>query len=297
MNERLRLFIPPIAYIAVRKMRTALQPQTDMPPVLKATEDLQWCPVLSGSLAGRLLYMNPDSLAYQSDMLHGIFDRDLFDYIDRKDWTGKIIYDIGAHIGYHTLNFAYRVGLDGRVFSFEPHPSHIERLKLNLSENEDLAARVTLTQVAIGEKSERLQFIFQESVESIENGRSSASFIEGASTPLPSSYYSDFATTEVDVKKLDDLVKDSRYPPPELIKIDVEGAESLVIMGALETLHEYKPIILVEIHSPANMLHVVTLLQPLGYSLLLLKEEDDGRCLLAFEPEIFNTKRGGFVQM
>jgi hypothetical protein len=55
-------------------------------------------------------------------------------------------------------------------------------------------------------------------------------------------------------------------PPPEILKIDVEGAESLIIQGGLRTLEDFSPRLLMEIHGPKNALKVWELLQNLDYS-------------------------------
>jgi FkbM family methyltransferase len=294
MNDKLRSFIPPILLPATRKIVEALHLRKATPvDASKSFENLlRWCPIQSGPLVGRSLYMNPEAQAYQAAMLQGTFDQFFFNYIDRTSWGGKVIYDIGAHIGYHTFNFAHRVGLEGRVFSFEPHPLHLERIKVNLSRNTDLAVRVTLMPVAISNNAGYLEFFCTESVE---GGGSSASFIEGASTPFPKSNYSQYRAIEVEAARLDDLVSDGRCLPPDLIKIDVEGAESLVIEGALDTLRKYKPIILMEVHSLPNMLRVTTLLLSLGYSFDLL-EEEDRRCFVAVEPSDRKAASGGVLK-
>ena len=281
MNERLRWFIPPIVLIAIRKIAKALRPiESSSENDLEASENLRWCIIQGGSLTGRSLYINPDAQAYQSKMLEGKFDQALFEYVDRTNWNGKVIYDIGAHIGYHTLNFAQRVGEKGRVFSFEPHFLHLNRIKMNLSRNSDLATIVTLVPVAVSNSSGRIEFF---STDMVEGGGSSASFIQGASTTLPMSSYTNYKPTEVESASLDDLVARGRCLPPDLLKIDVEGAEGLVIDGGLETLRKYKPRIVMEVHSLPALLHVTTLLLSLGYSFNLL-EEEDRRCFVAIEP-------------
>lgn len=283
MIDKIRLFIPPILFLGVSKLANILHlRRTVSRHSLEATQHLRWCPIQSGLLAGRLLFMNPEANAYQPTMLQGTFDQFLFDYIDRTTWSGKVIYDVGAHIAYHTLNFAQRVGEDGRVFSFEPHPMHLDRIKLNLSRNADLAARVTLLPVAASDNTGHLDLF---STEEVEGGGSSASFIEGASTPFPRSLYKQYQSTKVETVRLDDLIEAGKCLPPDLLKIDVEGAESLVIEGAIETLRKYKPRIVIEVHSLPNMLRLTTLLLPMGYSFIIL-EEEDRRCFVAVEPRI-----------
>lgn len=281
MIDKLYWFVPPIVPRAVRKLlgmrRSEDRPLPVEPPQIEIP---RWCSVTGGSLTGRSLFLNPEAKAYQSAMLDGTFDQFLFDYIDRTDWCGKVIYDVGGHIGYHTLNFAHRVGDSGRVFAFEPHPSHLERMGMNLKRNPDLEARITLLPLAASNRHGRLKFFC---TESIEGGGSSASFAEGSSTPFPKSYYADYNAIEVETAKLDDLVTSGKCPPPDLLKIDVEGAEGLVIEGALETIKKYRPRMVMEVHSLPNMLRVTTLLLPLRYTFTLL-EDEDRRCFIAIEP-------------
>ncbi|MBA2271172.1 MAG: FkbM family methyltransferase [Chthoniobacterales bacterium] len=97
-----------------------------------------------------------------------------------------VIYDVAAHIGYHTLSFAQRVGAPGRVVAFEPHPAHQERIRTNLARNTDLSRRVTLKPIARSNSTGHVKF---SCAESIEDGASSASFIDKASTPFPRSEY------------------------------------------------------------------------------------------------------------
>jgi FkbM family methyltransferase len=285
MKDKLRLhwLVPPIVPYAARKVIGALRKRESVPAInSESVENPRWCRICSGPLAGRSLYMNPEAQAYQASMLDGTFDKVFFDYIDRWDWRGSTIYDIGAHIGYHTLNFAHRVGANGRVFSFEPHPTHQERLNTNLSRSPDLADRVTLIPIAAGNRNGPVEFYITESVE---GGGSSGSFAEGASTPFPRSHYADHRAIQVESARLDDLVMAGRCAMPDLMKIDVEGAESLVIEGSREVLRKSKPLILMEVHSQPNMMYVTTLLVPLGYTFVLL--EDAGhRCFVAVEPPI-----------
>lgn len=72
---------------------------------------------------------------------------------------------------------------------------------------------------------------------------------------------------------------------PDVIKIDVEGAESLVLSGAKNTLLEKKPIIFLEVHSMQNMFDVVSFLTSLSYGLEIINKEQDGRCFIEARPK------------
>jgi FkbM family methyltransferase len=79
------------------------------------------------------------------------FETDLTDRIQRQAWAGvyephvrecfdvilepgAVYFDVGAHIGFHAVFAAYRVGPQGRVFAFEADPCVYERLARNLSQ-------------------------------------------------------------------------------------------------------------------------------------------------------------------
>jgi len=48
---------------------------------------------------------------------------------------GSVVLDIGANIGYHTVQFARAVGPSGRVYAFEPDPDNLRVLERNLHHN------------------------------------------------------------------------------------------------------------------------------------------------------------------
>jgi len=64
---------------------------------------------------------------------------------------------------------------------------------------------------------------------------------------------------------LDDFVYGGEGLPPDFIKIDIEGAESSAVRGALRTLQRHRPIMVIELHSPTEDRAVGALLADLGY--------------------------------
>jgi hypothetical protein len=55
---------------------------------------------------------------------------------------------------------------------------------------------------------------------------------------------------EVAVSSIDRLIETGRCPPPHVVKIDVEGAESEVLVGMEATLRDHRPTLIVEVDSP-----------------------------------------------
>lgn len=124
--------------------------------------------------------------------------------------------------------------------------------------------------------------------EDIESGRSSGGFIDTADTIWDREAFRQRGFTETKVKTVPlDLFKEELGIPeaPDVIKIDVEGAEYLVLLGAKNTLLSKKPIIFLEIHSMLNMFNVVSLLSSMSYDLKILNQESDGRCFIEARPK------------
>lgn len=140
---------------------------------------------------------------------------------------GSVVYDIGANVGIYTILSAVICGESGKVFAFEPDPYNIkyleEHTKLNKLDN------VSVVRCAVSNISG--QTFFQD------NGDHCTGHIvkEG---PL-----------KVETVSLDDFVLLNKNAPPEYLKIDVEGAEDLVLEGANKILNQYKPEIFLATHN------------------------------------------------
>ena len=82
----------------------------------------------------------------------------------------------------------------------------------------------------------------------------------------------------ITVRRLDTLVFDDGFARPDLIKVDVEGAEVDVLNGAARTLREFRPRVFIEAHSAALAAACGQQLANLGYQVRQLE-------LLALCPE------------
>lgn len=241
-----------------------------------------WNRIKRGELAGREILINSAG-AYQEEMIEGEYDKFIFDYLKKFNLKGKVFFDIGAHIGYHTLCFASIAGTEGKTVSFEPNCFNIERIKMNLEKNQDLAKTIFLLEKAVSNIVSYETFVFSDKVD---KGSSSGSFLNSSDTFWEKSKYEDlygFKKCEVQTVTIDEFVKNSGLLPAA-IKMDIEGAENLALSGAKKTLADHKPILLIEVHSIFNMFRVYELLNSLGYKIELLKKEKDGRCFITAIP-------------
>ena len=124
---------------------------------------------------------------------------------------GDNVWDVGANIGYFTLEFARSVGSSGKVISFEPHPEIFKVLQRNVIRNK--YQNVSLQNVACGEETTDSKLYF-----STEN--------EGNHKIVENSSSNDSA--EIKVVKLSTFLETHA---PRLIKMDIEGAELLALKG------------------------------------------------------------------
>lgn len=273
MKKFLKGITPPLIYAFLRKL--LVKPKTFSP---------MWNTFTYKPLEGVQIFFDPTG-PWQKTILNNTYDTFLFKRLETINLEGKVVYDIGAHIGFHSLYFARLVGPKGKVYAFEPNPKNIERLNLIREKNPDIKNIITVCDVAVSNVLGTEEFSMSED---IENGRSSGGFIDTADTIWERGAFTMRGFKEISVKTVPmDLFKQelSIQEAPDLIKIDVEGAESLVLLGAKNTLLSKKPVILMEVHSMLNMFNVVSTLSSLSYEMEILKEEADGRCFIEASPK------------
>ncbi|MBY0309597.1 FkbM family methyltransferase [Patescibacteria group bacterium] len=240
--------------------------------------------VTGGDLQGYALKLNPTG-PWQHEMISGMYDKELFELIKQYSLSGTVVYDIGAHIGYHTLLFATLVGKQGHVYAFEPNPANAKRAQEIAELNTELHSTISIHNLALSDTRGSTEFL---STDDIEGGSSTGGFINDASTLWERNRYVNkigFTKSTVTIETIDHLIAQKIIQPPHLMKIDVEGAEQLVLGGALDTLRTYRPTIIVEFHSIFSTFACLDLLQTLAYKHTILKKEPDGRVMIVSVPQ------------
>lgn len=229
--------------------------------------------VVSGPTKGiRLIVLEKPTIT-ESAMLAGSYENYILDELKKQTepLTSKCIWDIGAHIGYHTLSFAKAVGKTGKVVAFEPNPDNLAILKKNITTNQDLASSIMV-------RGEALSDTIGTQKMSVSKNKSSASstggYLQNVKPPLPSSSYAEFENITIQTTTIDQLIKGAGIPTPDILKIDVEGAELHVLQGARKLLESVKPILIIEIHTIAMMFSVSELLKNNSYELRIIDEKE-----------------------
>jgi FkbM family methyltransferase len=218
-------------------------------------------------------------------MVDGSYDSFVFERLNKMDLRGKVVYDVGAHIGFHSLYFSRIVGKQGKVYAFEPSPKNVERFRTILDKNEGSRNIISIFTKAVSADIGVEVFNINNNIES---GRSTGNFLESADTVWERGIYIQKGFTKVQVETVPiDAFKRvlSIKEDPDLIKIDVEGAEYAVLQGAKETLLRKKPVLMIEVHSIANMFSVVTFLNSISYEMELIGKVSHDVCYLEARPK------------
>lgn len=141
------------------------------------------------------------------------------------------IFDVGAHIGTHTVAFSQWVGGGGRVISFEPQPNILPALRLTIQ-----TLNNTLLQTyALSDQTGKAQFYVPDD----HAMAGLADWTQGTRGKV--------RQIECQTHCLDQQMIAQNWPQPDVIKCDVEGAEYHVFRGACQTLNRPDaPILLFE---------------------------------------------------
>jgi FkbM family methyltransferase len=163
--------------------------------------------------------------------LYGTWEPEVVKALTEAVQPGSCALDIGAHIGFYTLVLSKLVGPKGVVISFEMMSETFQVLAENIRLNQ--CGQVRTINKALMDRSCELRV----AVSSPDLLPGTASVVNGGTSD----------TLNVQAVSLDDFMRD-RPERVDFMKIDVEGAESLVLQGAKTTIETTHPKMLIEIH-------------------------------------------------
>jgi len=150
---------------------------------------------------------------------------------------GDTFIDVGANHGTFSTVAAGLVGREGLVVSIEPQPRLARLIRQSLEHG---SARFEVHQVACGDRSEEVAFY-------IPFATSGSAGLFGRFSAI-----SHHRTITVAMRRMDDLIDWRRLPGRAFIKLDVEGSELAVLLGARQLLRAVTPAMLIEMN-PAAM--------------------------------------------
>ncbi|MEQ1949064.1 MAG: FkbM family methyltransferase [Bryobacteraceae bacterium] len=184
------------------------------------------------------LLLDPNDYLGRQVLISGSWQSDVWKSISDRLVPGAVYFDVGAHIGYDTLRGSVLVGQAGKVVAFEPNPNTLALLRDNVSASR--AANVVVEPFACGDKDGTLTLY-----DSTNSGNSGASSLSMANADQQS--VGSLPSFMVRVRRIDDVAKELGITRLDLMKVDVEGAEYMVLRGAEATLRRFHPKVVLEI--------------------------------------------------
>ncbi len=187
----------------------------------------------------------------------------------------QTVIDVGAHRG-QFATFALRAFPEAQIFCFEPLPGSVSRLRAATA-----TPRVTVFETALG--SERRTGTFH-----VSRSSDSSSLLAIGARYVAAFPGTDEATTaEVEIHRLDEVLRADQIRGPALLKLDVQGSELDVIDGSRKLLPQIQQIVaevsFTELYSGQPLAgRVVATLYELGFQLtgvFQVKRDRLGRCL------------------
>ena len=223
-------------------------------------------PVCTLIRGGRRLWVDLHDVYVSAGCLYDNYEPSETKFILSRLKPGDAFLDIGANVGWFTILAADAVGPEGKIFAFEPRTLTFNLLQQSVVDNA-LGGRVVLFHSALGKSEGTLRLVWTPNTINPGGAR-----LERLGEDIGNNDYE-----VVPVRPLDSLDIDRDVA---IVKMDVEGAEPLVLQGGEKFLARCRPTILSEVLSDC-LRHVsgvepdeyMKYLRRLGYRVF---ELDDG---------------------
>jgi len=173
-----------------------------------------------------------------------------YDLVEKLIGSGDVVVDIGANVGYYTLQFSRLVGQKGMVISFEPITRTFDLLSSNVfcanCEN------VTLINTVISKEAGTVGF-----------------------TVPKGNYFQAHISEEGELRRMAIPLNLFDQPQwgPDFMKIDAEGMDMAIITSSVEYMNRHRPVIMVEL-GLEDLMHARSLLDQ--YTAYSLRESHNG---------------------
>jgi len=194
---------------------------------------------------GYFAYNTNDTFIGRSLDLYGEWTQTEIDVLLSLIHPNDIVVDVGAYIGTHTIPFAKATLPKGGVYAIEPQRMAFAFLSTNIAIN-NLMNVISINKFASDTIKKIKTLILDQTVAQNFGSLKIPSLKKGET---------------VETITIDSLAL-SRV---KLIKIDVEGDEEKVLVGATATINKYKPILYIECTNPKNSKIIISKVFDLGY--------------------------------
>ncbi len=245
--ERSRRLTVGILRPLVRTARRLLLPPYPPP-------QLQFCQLTAGPAQGCWLQL-PHPTALSAAIISGEYEANCVACVSGLIAPDATCVDIGGHYGFYTVTLA-KLAADGVVHTYEPVSRLASSIEASLHRSE--LTNATVHPLAVAEIRGEQTFRYA----SAAGGDDSMGYLlgRGIATPEARVHYDGFEQTTVRTISLDELGFE-----PDFIKIDAEGAESIILRGGQQMLARKRPRLFIELHGIREALACEPLLRGLGY--------------------------------
>jgi FkbM family methyltransferase len=168
---------------------------------------------------------------WDASTLNEVYFKDIYER-DYKLCKDCVVIDAGAHLGTFTLKAAREVGPAGLVVSVEPESRNFELLSRNIAENS--ISNVRLVNAGLGKAPGRGEL-------NIHNRGGENSLLKRGVQPS--------GVQPIEIKTVDMVAEALSLSRVDFLKIDVEGFELEVLMGAKDVLKAHHPSLAMETHT------------------------------------------------
>lgn len=221
-------------------------------------------PVLSGSNRGMTWGVGTST----HGCWLGFYEKDKQKLIARLVKPGMRVFDIGANAGFYTLALSRLLGERGKVWAFEPLAENVVNLRMHVETNN--CSNVVVIQGAVSDILGISGFNI--------GSNNSIGALGGSQAYL------------VPTVTLDGLLASGHVEAPDIVKMDVEGAESKVLAGAAGLLQLRKTVWVVALHGDDQREAVIAAFRAHGYRVFCLDGAEVGEDFVG--DEIWATPGG-----
>ncbi len=182
-----------------------------------------------------IFHMEPSDITILPTVITGEYEKTELAWLKNQiavHQKQKIVFiDVGANVGIYSLIVAKLLKVNDHVWSIEPDPRNLKRLKKNIQENGINKEMISILETGIGKENGTTNFHLSRF-----GGVSQIATV------------SNTGSYEIPIRTLDDLLFEKLDNNSQLmIKIDVEGFEDSVLCGAIKIISRFKPDLIIEI--------------------------------------------------
>lgn len=202
-------------------------------------------------IGGRHMYVDLRSSIGRGLFVGGAFDMMAIQPALDALASGATFVDVGANVGFYSVLASDRVGHSGNVYCFEIDPRPLRAFRKTLASFD--FANIHIVEGAVSNVDGMVSYVPAKDHGNTRIGK-----------------FGETALSVISVR-LDTWVKKENLARLDVLKIDVEGAEELVLKGAVETIKRFKPLVLCEAGRGAlafgyNPDALVTFFSDIGYA-------------------------------